>query len=87
MLLCLIYNTGNYNMYMMYLYNIFLFILSFSPLDQFNKLCKYAGDCKKNRSRKPMTITKCNQILLKISVIDENEIDDKPIVIPEQFEG
>ena len=30
----------------------------------------------KNRSRKPMTITLCNQILLKISAIDENEIDD-----------
>ena len=30
----------------------------------------------KNRSRKPMTITICNQILLKISAIDENEIDD-----------
>ena len=28
----------------------------------------------KNRSRKPMTITICNQILLKISAIDENKI-------------
>ena len=30
----------------------------------------------KDRSRKPMTNTICNQILLKISVIDEKEIDD-----------
>ena len=53
-----------------------LHTFSFLPSDQFKKLCKYAGDGKKNRSRKPMTITICNQILLKISVIDENEIDD-----------
>ena len=35
----------------------------------------------KNRSRKPMTITICNQILLKISAIDENEIDDTAYVV------
>ena len=31
----------------------------------------------KNRSRKPITITICNQMLLKCSVIGENEINDK----------
>ena len=35
----------------------------------------------KNRSRKPMTITICNQILLKISAIDENEIDDTAYIL------
>ena len=31
----------------------------------------------KNRSPKPITITICNQMLLKLSVIHENEINDK----------
>ena len=41
----------------------------------------------KNMSRKPMTITICNQILLKISAIDEMKTMTQPIVIPEQFHG
>ena len=66
-------------MYIMYKYNMiyhfyhqiscFLFLVSINFVNTL-------ATVKKNRSRKPMTITICNQILLKISAIDENEIDD-----------
>ena len=56
----------------MYKYNmIYHFYIQISLINFVNTLVTV-----KNRSRKPMTITICNQILLKISVIDENEIDD-----------
>ena len=59
-------------MYIMHKYNIFYhFDQQISLINFVNTLATV-----KNRSRKPMTITICNQILLKISVIDENEIDD-----------
>ena len=53
-----------------------MFYFFLLPLDQFNKVCKYPGDGKKIGRKNPMTITICNQILLKISVIDENEINN-----------
>ena len=59
-------------MYIMYYYNmIYHFYHQISLINFVNTLATV-----KNRSRKPMTITICNQILLKISAIDENEIDD-----------
>ena len=59
-------------MYIMYDYNIiYHFYHQISSINFVNTLATV-----KNRSRKPMTITICNQILLKISAIDENEIDD-----------
>ena len=59
-------------MYIMHKYNIFYhFYHQISLINYVNTLVTV-----KNRSRKSMTITICNQILLKISVIDENEIDD-----------
>ena len=59
-------------MYIMYKYNmIYHFYHQISLINFVNTLATV-----KIRSRKPMTITICNQILLKISAIDENEIDD-----------
>ena len=59
-------------MYIMYNYNmIYHFYHQISLINFVNTLATV-----KNRSRKPMTITICNQILLKISAIDENEIDE-----------
>ena len=59
-------------MYIMYKYNmIYHFYHQISLINFVNTLATV-----KNRSRKPMTITICNQILLKIIVIDKNEIDD-----------
>ena len=57
-------------MYIMYLYNMnYHFYHQISLINFVNTLATL-----KIRSRKPMTITICNQILLKISAIDE--IDD-----------
>ena len=59
-------------MYIMYKYNIFYhFYHQISLINFVNTLATV-----KNRSQKPMTITICNQILLKIRVIDEIEIED-----------
>ena len=59
-------------MYIMYKYNMISnFYHQISLINFVNTLATV-----KNRSRKPMTITICNQILHKISAIDENEIDD-----------
>ena len=59
-------------MYTMYLYNmIYHFYYQISLINFVNTLATV-----KNRSRKPMTITICNQILLKISAFGENEIND-----------
>ena len=71
-------------MYIMYMYNmIYHFYHQISLIKFVNTLATV-----KNRSRKPMTITICNQILdLKKVLLMKMKSMTQPIVIPEQFHG